>query len=116
MRTFDARQSTDFHALFPTRTPSVHESVAIPARNLSVPVLSDGEIEDAIRQDQRLSFVFEGASEDLRTVLRNPFNLWLVLHLLDEQVEIDWLSKVQSEVQLLERYWLHRLENKADSE
>ena len=116
MRTFDARQSTDFHALFPTRTPSAHESVAIPARNLLVPALSDSEIEDAIRQDQRLRFVFEGASEDLRTVLRNPFNLWLVLHLLDENVEIDWLSKVQSEVQLLERYWLHRLENKADAE
>jgi KaiC/GvpD/RAD55 family RecA-like ATPase len=116
MRTFDARQSTDFHALFPTRTPTIHESVAIPARNLLVPVLSDGEIEDAIRQDQRLGFIFEGASEDLRTVLRNPFNLWLLLHLLDENVEIDWLSKVQSEVQLLERYWLHRLENKPDSE
>jgi KaiC/GvpD/RAD55 family RecA-like ATPase len=25
MRTFDARQSTDFHALFPTRTPSARE-------------------------------------------------------------------------------------------
>ena len=116
MRTFDARQSTDFHALFPTRMPSVRESVAIPARNLLVPALSDGEIEDAIHQDQRLRFVFGGASEDLRTVLRNPFNLWLVLHLLDENVGIDWLSKVQSEVQLLERYWLHRLENKVDSE
>jgi hypothetical protein len=72
MRTFDARQSTDFHALFPTRTPSAHESVAIPARNLLVPALSDSEIEDAIRQDQRLKFVFEGASEDLQTVLRKP--------------------------------------------
>jgi KaiC/GvpD/RAD55 family RecA-like ATPase len=116
MRTFDARQSTDFHALFPARMPIGFESASIPARNLLVPALSNEELDDAIRQDPRLKFVFDGASEDLQIVLRNPFNLWLVLHLLDENVEIDWLSKVQSEIQLLERYWLHRLENKSDSE
>jgi hypothetical protein len=96
--------------------PIGFENASIPARNLLVPALSNEELDDAIRQDPRLKFVFNGASEDLQTVLRNPFNLWLVLHLLDENVEIDWLSKVQSEVQLLERYWLHRLENKSDSE
>jgi hypothetical protein len=116
MRTFDARQSTEFHALFPARMPIGLESATIPARNLLVPPLSNEELDDAIRQDPRLKLVFDGASEGLQTVLRNPFNLWLVLHLLDENVEIDWLSKVQSEVQLLDRYWLHRLENKSDSE
>jgi hypothetical protein len=51
----------------------------------------------------------DSASAELHEILRNAYNLWLVIHLLDDGVAIDWLQGIQSEVQLFEGYWHYRI-------
>jgi len=109
MRTFDATESVEFHQLFPSRGPAIAHSISIPARNLLVPSLSSEDIADAAIQDNRLLPLFRSGSSRLLMLLRNPFNLWLAIQLLDSDVHIDWFSAVQSDTQLLDRYWSFRV-------
>ena len=115
MRTFDARQSAEFQQLFPLRDEPISDSLPIPARNFYVPVFSDLEIAEAARQDTRLRPLFEVASLAARKLLRNPFNLWLMIQLLEGGVPVERLLAIRSEVQLLDRYWQYRVEGRADS-
>jgi len=115
MRTFDARQSLEFQYLFPAGGSTVPDSLPMPARNFHVPVFSDEEFAEALKQDVRLATVMASASAAARELLRTPYNVWLLIRLLDEHVSVDWLSSVQSDVQLLERYWQHRIEAREDA-
>jgi hypothetical protein len=112
IRSFDAKESLELQELFP---PSSGEFTILNARHITVPIFTDLEIEEAKQQDIRLKPIFESASVALREVLRNAFNLWLVIHLLDEKVGVDWLYEIESEVQLFERYWHYRIASRADS-
>ena len=115
MRSFDARQSVEFHSLFPPQAEPVLGSLAIPVRNLPVPRLDDQDLEQACASDARLTPVVEHASAAAAELLRVPYNLWLVIRLLDLGVTVDWFSTVQSDVQLLESYWRHRIDSKTDA-
>ena len=112
IRSFDAKESLELQELFPL---SPDELTGMKARHITVPIFTDLEIEDAKQQDVRLRPIFESASAALRTILRNAFNLWLVIHLLDEKIGVDWLYEIESEVQLFERYWRYRIDSRADS-
>lgn len=112
MRTFDAKQSAEFHELFPVGNQPLPNTLFIPARHFAIPVFSEAELADAVRKDPRLSPVVRSASSAGRALLRNPFNLWLVIHLLDAGASVDWFSTIQSEVQLLDQYWQHRVESR----
>jgi hypothetical protein len=70
---------------------------------------------EAKQQDPRLVPVLDSASPALRGILRNAFNLWLVIHLLDEKGGVDWLYEIESEVQLFERYWRYRISKRDDA-
>lgn len=115
IRSFDLQESVELQRLFlrtaSETTPTQH---SMP-RHLMVPVFDDSELAEAIEQDTRLQTVFSSASVELREILRNAFNLWLVTHLLDEKADIDWLFQIESEVQLLERYWQYRISRRSDS-
>ena len=115
MRSFDAGQSVELHSLFPSKEKPVLGSLPIPARNLLVPRLDDRDLGQACTSDGRLIQVFKHASEPAAELLRIPYNLWLVVRLLDSGVEENWLSTVQSDVQLLESYWKHRIDSKMDA-
>jgi hypothetical protein len=70
---------------------------------------------EAKQQDPRLVPILESASSALREILRNAFNLWLVIHLLDQKGGVDWLYEIESEVQLFERYWRYRISTRDDA-
>jgi hypothetical protein len=74
-----------------------------------VTTFGDNEIEEAQRQDPRLRPIIDSASAELHEILHNAYSLWLVIHLFDDGVAIDWLQGIQSEVQLFERYWHYRI-------
>ena len=62
------------------------------------------ELAEATQQDPRLRPIVGAASAEARKLIHNPFNLWLVIHLLEGGASVNWLSEIQSEVQLLDRY------------
>src|SRR5258708_8438289 len=115
LRTFDTRQSVEFQQLFPAKGEVLPNSLPIPARHFVVPVFSETELMEAVDRDERLRPVTLSASSAGRTLLRNPFNLWLIIHLLDAGAPVDWLSTIQSEVQLLDQYWQFRVESRENA-
>lgn len=114
IRTFDMQRSPELQQLFPQNDAASFSAQGYSARHLTVDVFSELEIDEAIAQDERLRPVLNVASEDAKTLLRNPFNLWLVIHLMDVGAPVNWLSTIQSEVQLLDQYWLHRIDHRDD--
>jgi hypothetical protein len=112
IRSFDAKESLELQRLFPT---SGDEPALLHARHIVVPVFSDTDLEEAKVQDVRLAPILSAASSSLREILRNAFNLWLVIHLLDEKVGVEWLYALESEVQLFERYWYYRISAREDT-
>jgi KaiC/GvpD/RAD55 family RecA-like ATPase len=114
IRSFDAMESVEVQRLF-VKKPDDTPSPGLIARHISVPVFSDLELDEAVQQDTRLAPILSSASLQLREILRNAFNLWLVIHLLDENFGIDWLPEIESEVQLFERYWHYRISARDDS-
>jgi hypothetical protein len=113
IRSFDAKESLELQRLFP-KANNEEGSGVIAARHLNVPVFDTPELVEAAEQDNRLVPIFQNASAVLLDILRNAFNLWLLIHLLDEKVEVDWLYSIESEVQLFERYWHYRVTSRSD--
>jgi hypothetical protein len=112
IRSFDAKESLELQRLFPA---SGDEPVLLNARHIAVPVFSDTDFDEAKAQDVRLAPILSAASASVREILRNAFNLWLVIHLLDEKVGVvEWLYALESEVQLFERYWYYRIAARDD--
>lgn len=111
IRTFDMQRSPELRELFPHRDGAVQN---YSPRHLVVPVFSEMELKEALLQDERLRPVVDSASDEAKSLLRNPFNLWLVIHLLDAGAPVDWLSTIQSEVQLLDHYWRYRIDARDD--
>lgn len=110
IRTFDMQRSPELQELFPLKGEPPSSTLHGSARHFVVPAFSEGELDEAVAQDERLRPIVGSASGDAKTLLCNPFNLWLVIHLLDAGAPVDWLSTIQSEVQLLDRYWLYRID------
>jgi hypothetical protein len=113
IRTFDASESLELQQLFPISDED--EITALNARHILVPVFSDRDLEQVSQQDPRLRSILDSPSVPLRELLRNAFNLWLIIHLLNENAGIEWLYEIESEVQLFERYWRLRVGSRSDS-
>jgi KaiC/GvpD/RAD55 family RecA-like ATPase len=111
IRSFDAKESLELQRLFPRTS----QDTGLMARHLTVPLFTDGELGDAKQQDPRLAPIIESASPGVLEILRNAFNLWLVVSLLDEHIGIEWLYAIESETQLFERYWHYRIGAREDS-
>jgi hypothetical protein len=112
IRSFDAKESLELQRLFPL---SGGDLADLKARHIEVPIFNDSEIDEAKHQDVRLGPIFASAPAVVREILRNAFNLWLLIHLLDENLGGDWLYEIESEVQLFERYWRYRISARDDS-
>jgi hypothetical protein len=97
VRSLDTHESLELHTLF---APSGTSLAGVRARHLVVPVFDDSELGHAKKQDARLAPILASASPALLGILRNAFNLCLLVHLLDERAVLDWLYKIESEVQL----------------
>ena len=107
VRTFDARKSGNLLELFPNSKAERHADV--PCRHFVVPPLQMEELEQAFAQLPPLKSLYESGSSDIRRLLTIPFHLWLVQKILQSGVAPEDLSRVTSEVQLLDSYWDHRL-------
>jgi hypothetical protein len=112
IRTFDVQQSIELQSLFPISGASrTSRLIGLLAHHLVVEVFTEAELAQATVKNETLGTILGAVSPAVRAILRNPFNLWLVTHLIAAGEPVDWLSTVQSEVQLLDGYWKIRVES-----
>ena len=96
VRTWDLRHSPRLQAQFPGPPTRIAE-------------LDDGELAQVATEWRELAELVESAGEDLRQLLRNPFNLRLAAELLLAGTALTELRDIRDRLELLNRYWEHRV-------
>jgi hypothetical protein len=111
VRKYDLRQGTEWSTMFrgsppiPTQADLEFRSV----RHVSVGRLTDGELAQIAGAFAPLHELYKSASEKLRDLLQNIFNLHLLAELLHDGVAGSDLSAITTQSELLDRYWQHRI-------
>ena len=114
-RTFDTRNSLPLQRAFAGDPVSIDPDMFNPqlanVRHLLVGDLSEGDVGGEIVPPMPLAELLATASSDLRALLRNPFNLRLAAELSEDLTvrERASLLQVRTRVELLHRYWEHRV-------
>ncbi|WP_437672517.1 hypothetical protein [Sorangium sp. So ce131] len=112
IRTFDllARRSSATR-LFAGRP---HHSMSDPrfpqVAHVRVGPLDDSEIAQLASAFPELDALFRRASKALQELLRVPFNLSLVVRLLERGIAPAEIERVRTHLELLDMYWIHRVE------
>lgn len=111
IRTFDLRVGRQFRALFKgvPPDPTMVESGLGGVRHIRVPSWSDDEFVRLRTQIPSLDAVLLAAGDKLTDLARVPFNTRLLADLVAEGQ--DRLVGIETQVQLLARYWEHRVED-----
>jgi hypothetical protein len=113
IRTYDALRSVELDELFPPASQAAaragYQLPGAVCRHFYVPPINDGDVEAAKAQLPWLQPLWDEGHDDLRELLRIPFNLWLLERLLAGGTTVDEVSPVHSEVQLLNLFWRQRV-------
>ncbi len=110
VRKFDLRYGVEFQYLFAGDPPTGFVDPEFQrVRHLNVPKLSDGELDQIGQQSSELQSLIERASDELRELLRVPFNVRILAELLDAGLKTEDLTPIKTQIELLDRYWLHRV-------
>jgi len=110
IRKFDLRYGLEFQELFYGEPPTGFQDPDFQKiRHLNIPKLSDEELNQIANQAPELHSLVTNAPEELRELLQVPFNLQLVAGLLGEGVTEDELTPIRTQLELLDRYWQHRV-------
>ncbi|WP_316205187.1 hypothetical protein [Bradyrhizobium sp. SZCCHNS3004] len=111
VRKYDLRQGTEWAAMFRGSPP-------VPAHadrefshvyHVSVGRLTDSEILQISQSFPELQQLYANASQKLRDLLQNIFNLHLLADLLRAGIAESALSGITTQPELLDRYWQHRV-------
>lgn len=111
IRKFDLRYGEGLKKLFVGKPPSTEfvEREFSSIRHIKVPTLSDDELAQIGSQAPLLAELVSGAPAELRALLRVPFNIRLIADLLADGVPSSDLTPVRTQLELLDRYWSHRV-------
>lgn len=110
IRKFDLRHHPRLRQLFRGTPVAGFADEDFPTiRHLNVPKLQEDELRQIGEQSVSLARFVDHAPEVLRELLRVPFNLRLIGELLGEGVPINELNSIQTQLQLLDRYWAERV-------
>jgi len=110
IREFDLRYSAELQRLF---RGSPVDGFAHPqfrtVSHLLVPRLDEGELVQVRTQAPDLGALLDSTQEKLHDLLRVAFNLRLMGELLGQGVPTAELTPIRTQLELLDRYWLHRV-------
>lgn len=110
MREFDLQHSQQVQDLFKGTGHTEHSSPAFRSiRHVYVRRLSDDELRQAREQCPPLDGALSRSTTSLTDLIRNPFNLNLLVGLLAQQLDEHLLASVKVQVQLLDLYWKERV-------
>ena len=110
VRTYDAMKSRELLDLFGSPDDTQYQSKNILCRHFTIPPFDKDEVLQAFAQIRCPKSIYKEGSQDFRSILANPFNLWLLEKILNDSQELPDFSKVHSEVQLLDLFWHRRIE------
>ena len=113
VRTYDAKKSHELLDLFGSPDDTEYQSEGILCRHFTIPPFKEDEILQVFDQIKCPKSIYKKGSQDFKNILAKPFNLWLLEKILKNlpDEEVDALSQIRSEVQLLDRFWQQRIEN-----
>lgn len=110
VRTYDAFKSPQLIKLFPSNK---NEFNSLNCRKLAIEELTNEEIVDSIKDNNRLLIFYQESSLELREILRTPFFLTLLEEIINRSSasELESVKKYKSENQLLNFYWEKKIIN-----
>ena len=111
VRTYDASKSPDLIELF-----SVGTGDNKYPRRIDIPELSEEEVGQVVDQSAKFKALYDHAGAELRQILHNPFFLEIMdrLILQASSEEIDTFKLFKSESQLLNVFWLKKINSGPD--
>ena len=112
VRAYDAKKSAALQQLFPRTADGAAplQDPEVSCRHFVIQPLSDEDVAQVIETIPELPALYEAASLEFRALLRIPFNLWLVERLLSHSDARTELTSVRSEIELLNLFWRHRVQ------
>ena len=119
VRTYDAKKSQELLDLFGNPYDNdldQYHTEEILCRHFTIPLLNEDEIRQAFDQIPHLESIYESGSQDFKSLLANPFNLWLLEKILTISQDVPDFSQIHSEVQLLRLFWQRRIEGVNNAE
>ncbi|RKU12499.1 hypothetical protein C6503_17060 [Candidatus Poribacteria bacterium] len=119
VRTYDATKSQELLDLFDNPDDTQYQSEGILCRHFTIPPFNENEILEAFDQIGCPKSIYNDGSQDFKSILSNPFSLWLlekILSTLRNEDVRSTFSKVHSEVQLLDLFWHRRIESTDNGE
>lgn len=111
IRSFDLKQSGELQELF---LGARYGSSTRQFREVIVEPFSEADLQEVVKQEPALQTLLRDSGRAFQELLRNPFNLHLADQLLDKGVSAQELTPIQSQVQLLGKYWKLRIEEPSD--
>lgn len=110
IRKFDLRYSAELRRIFRGHPANEFADAEFNGvRHLNVGILSDEELAQVEASSPELGELIKSASGTLKDLLRRPFNLRLLADMLGSGMMPKDLPPIASKVELLERYWVHRV-------
>ena len=114
IRKFDLRYSEELRDLFVAGSSAIdlsefRDREFLAVSHVNVRALSNSELQQVQSQSPDLATLVNRAPAPLHDLLRNPFNLRLLAALLSGGMTLDQLTPIQTQLQLLDKYWRHRV-------
>ena len=110
VRKFDLRHSPELQRFFAGQASSEFNDPEFKGINhINIPVFNDEELGQIPAQSMALGNLLTKVDDELRNLLRNPFNLRLIGELIGQGVAIESLTPIRTQIELLERYWQERV-------
>jgi hypothetical protein len=110
IRKFDLRYGVEIQQLFAGNPPTQFVDPEFQrVRHLNIPRFSEEELTQIGSESPPLQELIANALPELQDLLRVPFNLRLMAELLGGGVTLDELTPIRTQLELLDRYWRHRV-------
>ncbi len=111
VRTYDAMKSRELLDLFGSPDDVEYQTEDILCRHFTIPPFAEDEILQGLDQIGCSKSVYMDGSQDFKSILANPFNLWLLEKIIQGQGKKPDFSQIHSEVQLFKEFWERRVKD-----
>lgn len=110
IRKFDLRYSPQLHRLFWGKPAGEYfDPEFTNVRHLNIPLLDDEEFQQISNKSPQMGHLLSSAEMEFRNLLRVPFNLRLIGDLIAVGIDIQNLTQIRTQIELLDRYWQERV-------
>lgn len=114
IRKYDLRYNGDIKQIFPQQQITQFIDPEFSISHVNVPLFDDIEMGQLKQQSPELKSLVEKAGKRMGQLLRSPFNLSIAAEIMGQGVNAQDLTQIQSQLELLDRYWGIRVTDNED--